>query len=96
MRLHVSALKILVGAMAMCANGKCEGLRADFAAETGPVRDADHYNGETYDARLEKPGWDAPGFADKGWKKAVEIADLPKAALSSPSLMDSSLKRYAQ
>lgn len=36
--------------------------------ERGPVRDADHYNGETYDARLETPGWDAPGFTARGWR----------------------------
>ena len=44
-RLHVSALKILVGAMAMGANGKCAGLGADFAAETGPVRRELHSSG---------------------------------------------------
>ena len=49
--------------------------------ENGPIRSSDHYNGEDYDARLELPGWDAPGFADKGWKKAVEITEHPKAAL---------------
>jgi alpha-L-rhamnosidase len=36
----------------------------------GPVRSAEIFNGETYDARLEMKGWDQPGFADKAWKKA--------------------------
>ena len=49
--------------------------------ENGPVRSSDHYMGEDYDARLEIPGWDAPGFSDKGWKKAAEITDHPAAAL---------------
>ena len=48
--------------------------------EDAPVRASDHYNGETYDARLEKPGWDAPGFAATGWRKANEIKDRPNAA----------------
>ena len=49
--------------------------------ENGPVRSSDHYMGEDYDARLEIPGWDAPGFSDKGWKKASEITAHPAAAL---------------
>ena len=49
--------------------------------ENGPIRSSDHYQGEVYDARRELPGWDAPGFAAKGWRTAVEIADRPKAAL---------------
>ena len=49
--------------------------------EGGPVRASDHYNGETYDARREMPGWDAPGFEAKGWSHAVEIVDRPHPAL---------------
>ena len=29
------------------------------------------YDGETYDARLDKPGWDQPGF-NAAWDNAVE------------------------
>ena len=49
--------------------------------ERGPVRDADHYNGETYDARLEMHGWDAPGFAARGWRRAAVVEDRPHPAL---------------
>ena len=49
--------------------------------ERGPIRASDHYNGETYDARLEMPGWDAPGFAARGWRRAAIIEDRPNAAL---------------
>ena len=49
--------------------------------ENGPIRSADLYQGEAYDARLEIPGWDEPGFAARGWRKAVEIAVPPDAAL---------------
>lgn len=38
-----------------------------WRTSTGPVLAADLYNGETYDARLEMPGWSAPGFDDSGW-----------------------------
>ncbi|MBR0057539.1 MAG: family 78 glycoside hydrolase catalytic domain [Kiritimatiellae bacterium] len=49
--------------------------------EEGPIRSSDHYMGEDYDARREIPGWDAPGFAAKGWKAAAEITDHPAATL---------------
>ncbi|MBN2625034.1 MAG: family 78 glycoside hydrolase catalytic domain [Spirochaetales bacterium] len=35
-----------------------------------PVVKADIYNGEEYDARLEQPGWDLPGFDDSSWDRA--------------------------
>lgn len=38
------------------------------------------YNGETYDARLEKSGWDRPSFSDTGWDLAV-LAPSPTASL---------------
>ncbi|MDZ7374409.1 MAG: family 78 glycoside hydrolase catalytic domain [candidate division KSB1 bacterium] len=31
------------------------------------------YNGETYDARLEQPGWTEPGFDDSSWKPVVPL-----------------------
>ncbi|MFX0101856.1 MAG: family 78 glycoside hydrolase catalytic domain [Candidatus Hodarchaeota archaeon] len=39
--------------------------------ENGPIRSADHFLGETYDARLELPGWDVPGFDDSSWAPVV-------------------------
>jgi len=33
-----------------------------WRASTGPILASDIYMGETYDARLEKPGWSAPGY----------------------------------
>jgi alpha-L-rhamnosidase len=41
----------------------------------GPVRSADILNGETYDARLEMPGWDMPGFDPSAWQP-VHVGDL--------------------
>lgn len=31
--------------------------------------------GEAYDARLELPGWDAPGYDDRGWLRAEMFPD---------------------
>ncbi|WP_214414628.1 family 78 glycoside hydrolase catalytic domain [Sphaerisporangium fuscum] len=36
----------------------------------GPVRFDSLYGGETYDARQEQRGWDAPGFDASSWKPA--------------------------
>jgi len=32
------------------------------------------FDGEHYDARLEQPGWDAPGFDTAGWQKVNAVA----------------------
>ncbi|MDD2763746.1 MAG: glycoside hydrolase family 78 protein [Opitutaceae bacterium] len=36
----------------------------------GPLLESDLLMGESYDARLEFPGWDKPGFDDRGWQAA--------------------------
>ena len=41
-----------------------------WQAGRGGVRSTSIYDGETYDARLDQPGWDEPGFG--GWPSAVE------------------------
>ena len=47
-----------------------------------PVLRAEIYAGETYDSRLEQPGWDKAGFQDAAWKPA-HVADAPPSVLSS-------------
>jgi len=39
------------------------------------------FDGEHYDARLEQPGWDAPGFADAGWQN-VNVVRAPGGKLT--------------
>ena len=51
------------------AEGRLQRLGTDEAwrfAEA-PVQISEIYDGETYDARLEQPGWDRPGFDDSAW-----------------------------
>lgn len=38
-----------------------------WRASTGPLRMAEIYHGETYDARLDQTGWHTPGFDDSAW-----------------------------
>jgi alpha-L-rhamnosidase len=56
------------------------GSDAQWRATLGPIRMSDLYNGETYDARLELPGWDAPGYDDKAWS-GVRKLDQSKDVL---------------
>ena len=51
----------------------------------GPIVESDLYMGESYDARLEQPGWDAPGFDDSRWQAALSFEDTGAAVEWSPS-----------
>jgi alpha-L-rhamnosidase len=55
---------------------------ASWKGADGPVAMDSIYNGETYDARRETPGWDRPGYDDGLWKAASQVAG-PKGVLSS-------------
>ncbi len=48
----------------------------------GPVVEDSVYHGETYDARMETPGWDRPGFDASGWRPA-QIVKGPSGVLSA-------------
>jgi hypothetical protein len=50
----------------------------------GPLTRADIYNGETFDARREFPGWSAPGFDDIEWTP-VKVGDFDPARLVAPT-----------
>jgi alpha-L-rhamnosidase len=55
---------------------------ASWKTSSGPIREDSVYNGETYDARFEQPGWDRPGFDDKGWSPAESVKG-PAGVLSA-------------
>ncbi len=46
--------------------------------EGGPVRSADFYRGEAFDARRTICGWDVPGFTARGWRRVAlpPVADI--------------------
>ncbi|MCD8186304.1 MAG: glycoside hydrolase family 78 protein [Rikenellaceae bacterium] len=54
-----------------------DGTRDTFYSDSSwkwaesPLVFNDLFGGEDYDARLEQPGWDQPGFEDSAWKQAV-------------------------
>ena len=53
-----------------------------WRATTGPVLFDNVYAGETYDARLEIPGWAEPGLDDQHWQIA-RVAESPTVKLQS-------------
>jgi alpha-L-rhamnosidase len=66
------------------ADGTSERLVTDTAwrAATGPILSSELYDGEVYDARLEQPGWAAPGYDDNDWAPVEALAwDLGRLAV---------------
>ena len=59
------------------------GSDESWKAATGPILTSDIYNGETYDARLERSGWSEAAYDDKDWS-GVTLTDAPKAKLVTP------------
>ena len=58
-----------------------------WVASTGPILEGDFLMGETYDARLEMPGWSTAGFDDSGWRP-VDVNDAIDAKIESyPSVL---------
>jgi alpha-L-rhamnosidase len=64
------------------ADGSVQVVSSDenWTASTGPILQSDLYNGEVYDARLEQPGWDRPGFHAGAWQP-VRLLEPPAARL---------------
>lgn len=50
------------------------GTDASWRTADGPTRHDSVYGGERYDARLAPQGWQRPGFDDRGWTAANEVA----------------------
>lgn len=56
------------------------GSSPDWQATTGPMEFSDFLMGETYDARREQAGWDAPGFAAQDWSR-VDVGATSQGAV---------------
>jgi len=66
------------------ADGTVAKIKTDatWSVTGGPITRNDLYGGETYDARLEKPGWAAAGYDAANWNKAA-IEEGPRGKLRS-------------
>lgn len=66
-------------------NGRRQTIISDgsWRATTGPIRMSSFYHGETYDARLELPGWHSARFEENNWQD-VAVTDHPFDQLICP------------
>ena len=55
-----------------------------WRATRGPILASDLYDGETYDARLELPGWSEPDYDDANWRGVREV-EYDLTTLTAPS-----------
>ena len=53
-----------------------------WKADVSPILKAEIYDGESYDARREQPGWDTASFSDGSWKTVQAIAPKEPAIVS--------------
>jgi len=53
-----------------------------WKAASSPILQSEIYGGETYDARLEIPGWQLSEFDDSGWSHVI-VTDSPGIAVTS-------------
>ncbi|MCX4768046.1 glycoside hydrolase family 78 protein [Streptomyces sp. NBC_01275] len=60
------------------------GTDTSWRAAHGPIVSSGLLDGETYDARDERPGWSSPGFDDSSWSP-VDIVPRDPATLVAPT-----------
>jgi len=78
-------LALLAQLVVRYADGHTQVISTDenWKASTGPILISDIYDGETYDARLEKPGWTRAGYDDHSWRGVRKIESV-SASLVAP------------
>ncbi len=82
-----AAPKLLMQLQLDYADGRKELIATDtdWKTSTGPIVFDSIYGGETYDARLEQPGWDTPDFNESSWT-AAKVVEPPKGKLSAQTM----------
>jgi len=68
-------LKLIAQLDVELSTGRAMTLTSDgsWKAAPGPITFDSIYGGEDYDARLEQPGWDRPGFNDEKWAQVAVV-----------------------
>ena len=82
--LYGNELALIAELVVDYADGTQQTIVTDETWKAGrsPLLRAEIYDGEVYDARLELPGWNAPGFDDSHWLSAAHAG--VDAALLQP------------
>ena len=78
------SLQVILQLNVEYADGTTESLVTDgsWKATNGPIVSDSVYDGETYDARLEKRGWAEPGYDDSSWN-AAQVVPGPGGKLAA-------------
>ena len=78
----VSAPKFALALEMEGISGERVTIAADesFLSASGPITYDDEHGGEDYDVRLEKPGWNLPGYDDTGWTACIP-AERPRGKM---------------
>jgi alpha-L-rhamnosidase len=78
-------LALLLQLVITYADGRIQvvGTDGNWKAATGPILKSDLYNGEQYDARLEKAGWSTAAYDDQDWL-GVKVVEHSKEILVAP------------
>ena len=69
------------------ADGTVETVVSDqrwVGTNQGPIRSSGIYDGETYDARREMPGWNRVGFDDTQWRRDLTVELLTETPILHP------------
>ena len=79
--------RLLLQGLVEYADGEQVSIVSDggWKAATGSITYNDFNNGERYDARLERPGWDCPDYDDADWQPAVAV-DAPGGTLVAQTM----------
>jgi len=79
------------------ADGSVETLVSDRSWKTapGPITFTSIYGGEDFDARKEPVEWEKPGFDDRAWEPAIEVAGPNGNPSPGSELIASRLPRIA-
>jgi alpha-L-rhamnosidase len=82
-----AAPRLLANLRVRYRDGTSETIATDhqWRVATGPIVFDSIYGGESYDARLEMPGWDTAGFRDDGWRRASEV-EAPGGLLTAQAM----------
>jgi alpha-L-rhamnosidase len=80
--IYGKAVGLLAQLQLVYADGTSETIISDdqWKTSTGPILKSSIYHGETYDAQLEKSGWNTPSFNASDWKP-VKVNDTSKENL---------------
>lgn len=80
------SLDVMAQLEVLYADGTREVICTDpsWKSSTGPILGSTIYDGESYDARLEKPGWSKAGYAEHDWS-GVEVVSYDKSKVVAPA-----------